>query len=231
MRERTRGRVPVRLRSRRVAAVGAAVASLAAVAAAAPLASSGSGQAPTKVYIVQLSAKPAAAYTGGVSGLAATRPAKGHKIDARASNVVRYRAYLKTGHDALAARVGGVQRLYDYTVVFNGFAARMTAGQAAKLAHTDGVASVTADEVRTADTITTPEFLGLSLPGGLWDQLGGPGRKGAGRGIVIGDIDSGIWPESASLRAARSSRASCRRPGTAPARPDRCSTRPTATTS
>ena len=199
MRERTRVRVPVRLRSRRVAAVGAAVASLAAVAAAAPLASSGSGQAPTKVYIVQLSAKPAAAYTGGVSGLAATRPAKGHKIDARASNVVRYRAYLKTGHDALAARVGGVQRLYDYTVVFNGFAARMTAAQAAKLAHTDGVASVTADEVRTADTITTPEFLGLSLPGGLWDQLGGPGRKGAGRGIVIGDIDSGIWPESASF--------------------------------
>ena len=53
--------------------------------------------------------------------------------------------------------------------------------------------------MRTADTITTPAFLGLSAPGGLWDQLGGPGRAGAGRGIVIGDIDSGIWPESTSF--------------------------------
>ena len=156
------------------------------------------GQA-TKVYIVQLAAKPAAGYTGGVSDLAATRPAKGHKIDARAANVVRYRSYLKTRHDAVAAKVGGVQRLYDYTLVFNGFSARMTEAQAAKLAHSDGVISVTADEQRTADTITTPEFLGLSAPGGLWEQLGGPGRRGAGRGIVIGVIDSGIWPESASF--------------------------------
>src|SRR5262249_45469153 len=50
---------------------------------------------------------------------------------------------------------------------------------------------------------STPSFLGLDAPGGLWDQLGGPdGTKngvGAGENIVIGDIDSGIWPESPSF--------------------------------
>ncbi len=55
----------------------------------------------------------------------------------------------------------------------------------------------------TQDTSSTPAFLGLDAPGGLWAQLGGPtGDKntaGAGEGIVIGIVDSGIWPESKSF--------------------------------
>ena len=47
------------------------------------------------------------------------------------------------------------------------------------------------------DTSTTPSFLGLTASGGLWDQLGGFGH--AGENIIIGDIDSGIWPESLSF--------------------------------
>jgi len=39
--------------------------------------------------------------------------------------------------------------------------------------------------------------LGLNAPGGLWDQLGGAGRTG--EDIIIGDVDSGIWPESLSF--------------------------------
>ncbi len=46
------------------------------------------------------------------------------------------------------------------------------------------------------DTSSTPTFLGLDAPGGLWDQLGGTGK--AGEGIIIGLVDSGIWPESFS---------------------------------
>ena len=53
------------------------------------------------------------------------------------------------------------------------------------------------------DTSSTPHFLGLDAPGGLWQQLGGPvGDKkhnGAGENIVIGVVDSGIWPQSKSF--------------------------------
>src|SRR6185503_21173514 len=42
-----------------------------------------------------------------------------------------------------------------------------------------------------------PDFLGISQPGGLWSQLGGPAR--AGEGIVVGVVDTGIWPEHPSF--------------------------------
>ena len=56
---------------------------------------------------------------------------------------------------------------------------------------------VTKDELRFMDTSSTPHFLGLDGPDGLWDRVGGV--RDAGEGIVIGDIDSGIWPENRSF--------------------------------
>ncbi len=53
------------------------------------------------------------------------------------------------------------------------------------------------DELRTANTSSTPTFLGLDEPGGLWDQLAGP--EHAGEDIIIGVVDSGVWPESLSF--------------------------------
>ena len=60
-----------------------------------------------------------------------------------------------------------------------------------------GVLSVEKDVIVEMDTSSTPSFLGLDAPGGLWDQLGGVGS--AGENIIIGVIDSGIWPESLSF--------------------------------
>ena len=57
--------------------------------------------------------------------------------------------------------------------------------------------AVSKQQTYTIDTSTTPAFLGLTDKGGLWDQLGG--TKSAGEDIVIGVIDSGIWPESLSF--------------------------------
>ncbi len=153
--------------------------------------------APTTTYIVQLNDVPAASYTGGVSGYAATKPAAGTKIDERSPAVSRYSGYLRSKHDTMLGKVRGAKRIYDYTLTFNGFAASMTSTQAAVLARTPGVRAVVKSEIRQLDTTSTPAFLGLSQPGGLWSQLGGPG--GAGTGVVVGVLDTGLWPESASF--------------------------------
>jgi hypothetical protein len=149
------------------------------------------------VYIVRLAENPVVAYTGGVAGLKATKPNKGQKIDPNSTDVVRYAAYLDGRHDSLLNGVGGGRKLYGYRYSFNGFAAELTAAQAAKLSATAGVLSVEADQQYEVDTSSTPGFLGLDAPGGLWDQLGGVGS--AGENIIIGVIDSGIWPDSLSF--------------------------------
>ena len=154
------------------------------------------------VYIVQMSDMPVTAYDGGVRGLPATKPNKGQKIDPNAPPVVAYLAYLVAQQNAALASVGGGKKLYSYGIVFSGFAAELTPVQAQKLAQMKGVLAVTKDELVDADTSSTPKFLELDAAGGLWEQLGGFGDKkssGAGEGVIIGVIDSGVWPQSKSF--------------------------------
>lgn len=148
------------------------------------------------VYIVQMIDDPVVAYQGGIPGLAATKPNKGEKINPNSSKVVKYIAYLTGKHDEALKKVGG-KKLYDYGYSFNGFAAQLSLQQANKLASVNGVLLISPDELQTMDTSSTAGFLGLSNPGGLWDQLGGIGS--AGEGIIIGIVDSGIWSESLSF--------------------------------
>ncbi len=149
------------------------------------------------VYIVEMLNYPVVAYKGDIKGLKATAPKNGQKIDPNNADVIDYAAYLNARHNEALGKVGGGQKLYDYTYSFNGFAVKLSLDQANKLAGVSGVLAVSADEIHTMDTSSTPGFLGLSDPGGLWDQLGGVGS--AGDGIIIGDIDTGIWPESLSF--------------------------------
>jgi subtilisin family serine protease len=147
-------------------------------------------------YIVQMADLPVAGYTGKVPGYRATKPAKGGKLNARSADATRYRGYLTAKHNALINAAGNVGKVYDYTTGFNGFAAQMSSTTAAKLAHTAGVLSVSKNSTRYADTVSTPHFLGLDAAKGLWAKLGGPAKAGGGQSLVIGDIDSGIWPEN-----------------------------------
>ncbi|MGH3083821.1 MAG: S8 family serine peptidase, partial [Gaiellaceae bacterium] len=165
---------------------------------------SGADANPVRGYIVQLRLDPVVAYDGGVAGIPATKPGKGKKINPAASNVEKYSDHLEARHADVLAAVGGGQKLYDYVYTYNGFAARLTQGQATKLESRKDVLSVTRDELQTADTSDTPTFLGLRDEGGLWDQLGGEtagGKDSAGPGenVVIGIVDSGVWPESKSF--------------------------------
>ena len=154
-------------------------------------------KAASNVYIVRMSESPVVAYDGGISGYPATRPARGQKIDPNSTNVVRYAGYLDSRHNDALNAVGGGRKLYDYRYSFNGFAAQLSPAQADAIKQVLGVLTITKDELHNMNTSSTPSFLGLDAPGGLWDQLGGTDK--AGEGIIIGLIVSGIWPESLSF--------------------------------
>ena len=148
------------------------------------------------VYLVQMRDKPVVAYEGDIKGYKATKPAHGKKIDPNSAAVLNYVSYLEETHDTVLAKVNG-KKVYDYHYTFNGFAAELTIAQANKITSFDGVVAVSPDTLYTTDTSSTPTFLGLDAEDGLWDQLGGV--DSAGEDIIIGIVDSGIWPDSLSF--------------------------------
>ena len=162
-----------------VAVVALATASLASAS------SGGAGAAPaapdeTGLYIVQVAGEPAASYDGGVAGFAPTKPAKGKKLNPDRQAVKDYRQHLRSQHNQTLSRAGlsTSDKVADYSVAFNGYAARLTDAEAARLAHTQGVLNVWENEIVEADTISTPTFLGLT---GSERHLGqGVRRRGQG---------------------------------------------------
>lgn len=161
------------------------------------------------LYIVQMRQPPVVAYTGGIAGLKATKPAPGQKIDPLSPDVTKYVAWLDARHDEKLARLGA-KKAYSYRYAFSGFAAELSESQVAKLQADGDVVAVTKDTIQKLQTVTTPQFLGLNAAGGLWSQLSGnanghpvaangPNSGGAGEGVVVGIIDSGIWPENPSF--------------------------------
>jgi len=84
----------------------------------------------------------------------------------------------------------------QYVNALNGFSALLSYEEATKVAASPGVALVMPDELQQATTDSSPTFLGLDSPGGPWAT----GYDGSG--VVVGVIDTGIWPEHPSFSGA-----------------------------
>ncbi|KAK1416915.1 hypothetical protein QVD17_26034 [Tagetes erecta] len=83
--------------------------------------------------------------------------------------------------------------LYTYERSVNGFSARLTRRQASQLRLFPGIISVIPDRRRTLHTTHTPNFLGLADSYGLW-----PNAE-YGDDVIVGVLDTGIWPERPSF--------------------------------
>ena len=102
---------------------------------------------------------------------------------------------LVESHDAALAGAGvsTSEKVNDYVNALNGFSATLSHPEAVKLAGDANVALVIPDELQQPMTDSSPEFLGLTGGAGPWDK----GYDGTG--VVVGIIDTGIWPEHPSF--------------------------------
>ncbi len=152
-----------------------------------------------KVYIVQLQAPSAAEYhatlhkpAAAPTAAKAVRP----RLDKASPAIATYADKLSAEQEAFLMKAApDARKIYSYRYGFNGFAAEMTAAQAYKLENMPEVLHVWEDEIRPLSTNFSPGFLGL------FDSDGGlRGPEGLdGDGVVIGFIDSGVYPEHAAL--------------------------------
>ena len=171
--------------------LGATLVALAVSASAQPVLRKG--------YIIELADAPVASYEGTVTGLTATRPAAGAKLNVNASHVQTYLAYLNGQALSVQSAIPAATIYHRYGVAFNGFAAKLTDAELQKLLASSGVKAITADEARQLDTNNTPRFLGISQPGGVWSQTDSLGRAIKGEDVIIAHIDGGVWPENPSF--------------------------------
>ena len=147
-------------------------------------------------YVVVLADQPEAAYNGHLAGYPATRPAPGGTFENDA-DAARYRGYLEAKQDTVLARIGAGAPIYRYTTALNGFAADLSGRQVLKLRSMPDVVTVQRDQIRKLQTTDSPKFLGLSGRKGVWARTGGTDQ--AGKNMVVGVLDTGLWPENPSF--------------------------------
>ncbi|CAI5940363.1 unnamed protein product, partial [Closterium sp. NIES-64] len=119
------------------------------------------------------------------------------RINSRLPAVRAFQRMLRRQQRQVAAdaRVRLKNVIYSYTHVANGFAAKLTAGEARRMRRHPAVGSVTRSGRFRLLTTASPAF--LQLPPSLWAAAGG--QSSAGEDVVVGVVDTGIWPEHKSF--------------------------------
>lgn len=88
--------------------------------------------------------------------------------------------------------------LYSYRTAFHGIAAQLTPEEAEKLEEKHGVLAVFPETVYNLHTTRSPSFLGLDKAeaANIWSDRT---RKSSMENVIVGVLDTGIWPESQSF--------------------------------
>ncbi|XP_077248853.1 subtilisin-like protease SBT3 isoform X2 [Tasmannia lanceolata] len=86
------------------------------------------------------------------------------------------------------------QLLYAYDNAIHGFSAVLSSAQLEALKQSPGFISAYPDMNVKVDTTHTTDFLSLNSNYGLWPA------SNYGKDIIVGVIDSGVWPESESFK-------------------------------
>ncbi|MBI5030050.1 MAG: S8 family peptidase [Chloroflexi bacterium] len=150
--------------------------------------------------IVKLKGEALADYRGSVPGLPATSPSVtgAARLDTESPNSKSYLNYLSKKHSDLeknlAKFVPEAKTGQRFDVVLNAVSVRVPADKVKALAAMPDVEAVYPDELLKLDTENSPQFIGATA---IWNQLGG--QQNAGENVIVGVLDTGIWPEHPSF--------------------------------
>jgi subtilisin family serine protease len=159
----------------------------------------------TVPVMVKLDYDALGSYRGDIAGLKATSPqATGRALDPKSTASKKYLGYVhgiegrfKT---ALRSTIPAADVGASYEGVYGGYAVRLPANQISKLASLPDVAAVQADTLHqlNADPVNDDDasFIGGNA---AYNALGS--SETAGKGVIIADIDTGVWPEHPSFAA------------------------------
>ncbi|WP_206061399.1 S8 family serine peptidase [Nonomuraea basaltis] len=154
--------------------------------------------APVNV-VVKLDYDSLAAYQGGLPGLPGTSPAvTGRALDTRSAEAREYTDHIEDVENAflgeLVRNVPGAVVGQKIRTVYGGIALRIPGDKAAEVLKLPGAVAVQEDKPQQLLTDSSPEFIGAPT---IYNKLGGSDT--AGKGVIVGVLDSGAWPEHPSF--------------------------------
>ena len=145
--------------------------------------------------MVKLDVDAVASYRSRVDNLQATSPeVTGKALKDNASAVSAYRSFVnkraRLARMNVLRAIPGAKLGRTFSIAFGGFQAMVPANRAKDLLSLPGVSAVQADSVNHVTANSSPNFVGAPA---VWPSLGGENK--AGKGVVLGVLDTGIWPE------------------------------------
>jgi hypothetical protein len=141
-----------------------------------------------------------ASYTGG-AGYTATSPSvTGQTLQQNKAAVQAYDQHVESVANRISSAIKATVPAADinqtYATVYGGVAAQVPANSVAAILKVDGVAAVQKDTLNQPQDDNT-DFIGAKA---VWPSLGGSSE--AGSNVIVGVIDTGVWPENPMLSPA-----------------------------
>ncbi|XP_042062800.1 subtilisin-like protease SBT1.7 isoform X2 [Salvia splendens] len=97
-------------------------------------------------------------------------------------------------YDASLKSVSGeAEMLYAYTNVVHGFSTRLTPAEARSMEARPGILSVLPESIYELHTTRSPSFLGLDQNAAMFPE------SDSASDVIVGVLDTGVWPESPSF--------------------------------
>ncbi|HEU4398500.1 MAG TPA: S8 family serine peptidase [Actinomycetota bacterium] len=149
--------------------------------------------------VVKLDYDSLAAYGGQIKGLPATSPSvTGKALNLNSDAARRYQGYVQGVEqrflDSLRARVPAATARTWLRTAYGGVALTLPSNQVGELLKLPGAVAVQRDRLEQPLTDSSPGFMGAPT---IYDQLGETADD-AGKGAIVGVLDTGAWPEHPS---------------------------------